>query len=333
MDQKTNKISRILGQAGLISLLFALLFSCDTLESDQRPIESAELTNDAIYITPSNSGIINLRSLVHANMDVILQVASNPQHGSLTPLGNDLLQYKKNEDVTSATDGFLVSIFSSNNTFLKSDTVVIIVSPDSTNVPCNGLIANSDYVDYSDSVAYIDIAVLGNDYFCGIDSTLVEVSIPDLSISLPNHGMAEVISDNRIRYTPNSGFDGEDYFIYQVSYGDTIAFGYVYITSPRPCLSYLAIDDLFTFAGDSIASDTVSNTVYLAVLGNDSICGAVPVKYLVTQPIGSVVHADMGAYFYTFPDGAGAGFVDEFIYKICIGENQCSEALVMIKLE
>ncbi len=342
MNQKKNKIGRILGHAGLITLLSGLLFySCDTLESDQRPIESAELSDNAIYITPSSSGIINLRSLVNANMDVVLQVSSDPQYGSLTPLGKDLIQYTKHENVTSATDGFLVSIFSGNNTFLRSDTVVIIISPDSTDVPCNGFFVNNDHVAYPDSSAYVDIAVLGNDFFCNPDSTFVQVflvpaqvSIPDLNMNLPAHGTAEVISDNRIRYTPDANFEYEDYFIYQVTYGNEIAFGYVYISKPRPCEMYVAIDDDYTFSADTISSDTTSHTVYLPVLHNDSICGGVPVKYIVSPPsAGSLLHADTESYFYTFPDSVGVGFVDQFIYRLCIDDNKCSEATVTIRLE
>lgn len=337
MNKKTNRIRiAMAGWAFLISS--AMLISCDTLESDQRPAETAELSDDPIYVNPSSSGIIDLRSLVNANMDVVLQVSSQPKHGSLTPLGSDLLLYSKNEGVSSASDGFLISIFSRENAFLKKDSVKIIVAPDSTHMPCNGLTAITDYVTWiEDGVnTYVDIAVLENDWFCGIDSTLIEVTLPATpNVNFPRYGTAEVISDNRIRYSPNASFDGEDMLIYEIAYKSTPgkrSFGVVYIAEPPPCVGQ-AFDDTFVFSADSLAADTVSRTIYLNVLMNDSIC-SYPVKRIVTPPqFGSVLHADAGAYFYTLPETASAGYIDQFVYSVCEAEEQCTQAVVTIKLE
>jgi hypothetical protein len=338
---------------GLAVFAGSMLNSCDTLESDKAPVENITLNDDAIYVTPASSGIINLRSLVNSNSNVRLQVSSQPRHGSLTSLGNDLLLYTKDALVTSAHDGFLLSIFSADNTFLKSDSVIIIVSPDSTDVPCNGLVAMTDYAYYSDSTnneGYIDIAVLANDMFCGIDSSQVQVSIPQLeNVNVPYYGSLQIIADGRIRYTPNNEFAGEDKFIYQITkpanvpnQGDpeVIAHGMVYISGAKSCKDQLELfNDQFLVTLDSISSDTTASDTtafgkiyYFNVTANDNFCTQAINNFsfsIVNLPQGEWDYALDYGFKYIAPSYATPGFVDTFSYQVCV-DDVCKEATVTI---
>jgi hypothetical protein len=349
--QMTGRV--VLAFTGLAAFAGSMLSSCDTLESDKAPAENITLNNDAIYVTPSSSGIINLRSLVNSNSNVRLQVSSQPQHGSLTSLGNDLLLYTKDELVTSAHDGFLLSIFSPDNTFLKSDSVIIIVSPDSTAVPCNGLIAITDYAYYSDTTnngGYVDIAVLANDMFCGLDSNQVQVSIPQLeNVNVPYYGSIQIISDGRIRYTPNSEFAGEDKFIYQITkpanvpnQGDpeVVAHGFVYISGAKSCKDQLELfNDEFLVTLDSVTSDTTASDTttfgkiyYFNVVANDNFCTQAVNNFsfsMVEFPEGEWEYALNYGFKYIAPSYATSGFVDTFSYQVCV-DDVCKQATVTI---
>jgi hypothetical protein len=336
--------------AGIL-LSGGLLMSCDTVEPDKSSPDLVNVSDEAIYITPASSGIINLRSLLNSNMDLTVKVSSQPQHGTLTALGQDLIQYNKNQNVTTATDAFQISIFSALGGFLKSDSVIIIITPDSTNIPCSGLIAMTDYTYYSDSLSTsgsIVIDVLGNDLFCGIDSSLLEVSIATVQgVTLPYYGSAEVQSDNRIKYTPTA-FPGSDKFIYQVrkpagvpNVGDPeiIAHGYVYISGAKSCKDQLSLsNDQFTFTLDSINSDSTANdstiyqSKYYAVTANDSFCTQAVNNFsfsIIEFPQGQWAYGPDYTIEYTCPAFAYPGFVDTFKYQVCV-DDVCKQATVTI---
>jgi hypothetical protein len=327
----------------LFMILAAFLAGCDMLESDREASETdIELKNDAIYITPQTSGIIDLKSLVTAGAEVRLSVSSQPKYGKLESLGQDLLQYTANDGVTDAHDVFRVSIYKDNNHFLKEDSVIIIITPDTTAMPC-GVWALTDYV--YDVTGPVIINVLANDTACDVDSTALVVSLPDLLIGgvpMPKsyYGTLEVLAGGAIRYTPGAEFEGHDKFVYRLTKpanvpnnGDPEEFshGFVYISTTGSCDSLELTDDVFKFKSDSINH---MDSVYLDVTANDILC--IPSNNLtfevLGQPQGSVSYSWNNGFDYLFPAGVSAGFEDRFIYKVC-SDNACDEAEVLVRLE
>lgn len=330
------------GAAPVFLLLAALWGGCDMLEADRESTPGElQLKDEAIYLTPQTSGIIDLRSLLTKSADVRLAVTSQPRFGKLESLGNDLLQYVPNDGVMEAKDGFAVSMFSDNNSFLGKDSVIIIITPDSTAIPC-GVWAMTDYVYNITGPVIID--VLANDTACNVDSTRLEVTLAEIEMNGdPGHasfGRVELLTGGRIRYTPGSEFAGEDKFIYRLrkpadipNPGDPeeISHGLVYISRRDSCDNDLtAIDDLYTFGADSLIG---ADTVYLDVTGNDVFCaGSVTLTIEQEPEHGYVEYSGDLKVKYIFPYPVWAGMKDEFIYEIC-AENQCDQARVTIKTE
>jgi hypothetical protein len=330
----------------LLFSLALLLNGCDVLEEDQRANDGdVQLSDKALYISPDGPGIINLRSLIENGSTARISVSSQPIFGSLRSLGDDLLQYTPNAGVTEATDAFRVSIFGSNNIVLNEDTVTIIITRDSTSLPC-GLYATTDYV-YNVSSS-VDIPVLANDTSCNVATSQLIVSIPDLvidGVAVPKSyfGSLALLPDGRIRYTPGPDFAGEDKFIYRVTkpanvpnHGDPelMAHGFVYIQGVADCRDSLNLfDDLYSFGYDSIAQ--LSDSLYLDVKANDILCDEAANDYVYT--LTSFPQRGTAGYFnegfmYTWPDSLYLGYEDRFRYKICV-DGVCDEAEVIIKLE
>jgi hypothetical protein len=327
----------------LMMTVSTILAGCDLLQDDQETETEITLSDEAIYLTPSTSGIIDLKSLVSAGANVTLQVATQPSYGTLQSLGQDLLQYTPNNGVTEAYDGFTVAIYNATHTFIGEDSVTIIITQDSVSVPC-GIWALTDYV--HNVTGPVDIYVLENDTACGVQPNLLEVSIPDLEVNgapVPKsyYGTVEVLANGAIRYTPGPDFPGHDHFIYSIrkpenvpNAGDAelIGHGYVYISGGTHCTdSLIAMDDFFTF-GDSIAQ---VDSLYLNVIGNDIFCtdSTSTFEMTVTEwPQGHLQYAWNHGFDYTFPLGATTGFQDRFVYRIC-QNNNCDEAEVIIRLE
>jgi hypothetical protein len=343
-NKKSGRYSNLL----VLSLALALA-GCDVLESDQKSSESElRLKDGALYITPGSPGIIDLHSLIENGSDARLAVASLPRFGTLRSVGGDLLQYTPNQSILEGRDGFAVSIFGENNMLVNEDSVVIIITRDSTALPC-GLYAMTDYV--YNITSSVDIPVLANDTACNVSPSQLEVSIPNLvidGVAVPQSyfGSLQVLADGRIRYTPGTTFGGADKFVYQVVKPENIpnagdpeltAFGFVYITQQGNCADSLAIfNDVFTFDKDSLAGGAGADSVYLNVTGNDLFCtqASNDFSFSLSQfpDFGEVSYGVNYGFTYLFPSSAAAGFVDRFRYRVCV-DGVCQEAEVIIRLE
>jgi hypothetical protein len=347
--QLRNERNKKLGwYSSFVPLILAIgLSGCDVLESDDTPSGSElRLKDEALYITPGSPGIIDLQSLIENGSNARLTIASMPAFGTLRSVGGNLIQYVPNQH--ASRDGFSVSIFGENNMLVKRDSVVIIITQDSTSLPC-GLYAMTDNV--YNITGSVDIPVLGNDTACNVSPSQLQVSIPNLVIDgvpIPQSyfGSVQVLADGRIRYTPGSTFTGNDKFVYQVTKPANIpnngdpalsAYGFVYINQQPSCADSLEVfDDLFTFDADSLAGSIGSDSVYLNVTANDVLCTQASNDFsfsLTAFPdFGHVVYGANYGFNFVFPSSASAGFIDRFKYRVCV-DGVCKEAEVVIKLE
>ena len=347
MNTRTRRLQKIDIESLFFMLLIAVMATaCDVLEADQKlSPENVSLKNTQLYISPDGPGIINLRSLVENGGVARISVSSQPKLGVLKSLGDDLVQYTLNNGIVEGKDEFLVSVLGDNNVVVNEDTVHIIITRDSTSLPC-GIYAVTDYV-YNVSAA-VDIAVLANDTACSVPVSQLIVSIPDLVIDgvpVPKsyYGSLQVLTDGRIRYTPGPDFAGEDKFVYSVTkpanvpqQGDPelIAHGFVYIQGVADCRDSLRLnDDLFTFRYDSIPASM--DSVYLAVTANDVLCTEVANDYVFSLsdfPDKGVAGYWNNGFMYSFRDSLVQGYQDKFRYKICI-DGKCDEAEVIIRID
>jgi hypothetical protein len=341
---KTNRIKQIFIRTVLFVMISSMFFAgCDTLESDSSNNDtSVTLSSNAIYITPQSSGIIDLQSLVRTNSKVKISISSQPTLGTLTSLGNDLIKYTPNTGMLNGRDNFLISVYSTSNTFLKQDSVILILSRDSTQMPC-GLITGTDYVYNVNGPT--DIVVLNNDTACNVMRSQLVVSIPDIeidgvSVQKSYFGTLNVLANGIIRYTPGPNFTGSDKFIYRVdkpenlpNAGDyaTLSYGFVYITSGASCKDSIRLsDDIFDFKLDTLG---LADSLYLPVTNNDIFCTQALNNFLYTIsefPVGQLFYGSDYGFNYIVPTAAQPGTTDKFRYTLCV-DNVCKEALVTIK--
>lgn len=335
---KTSKIflnSEILFRI-LFAFVVAIVFAaCDTLKQDPDVIDPVtEVNGTEIFVNNNAASIIDLNAKVQSNVPVTFTVTALPTKGELASLGKGLLQYTPGNPKVKSRDAFEFTVFSSNNQVLQRDTVIIIVEPDSTQLPC-GIFAADDYVRGIVSDTTITINVLANDYICGFDSLDYEVSL----YAGPVYGSAAIVN-NRIRYTSGPSYTKFDKLIYKIeprqSTGQT-GYAYVYITAdstpepPVPC-EFTPFDDTFSIKVDTLRG----GSALLDVFQNDQLCDSLLRSYAV-RITKAPVHgtAQIGKDGLTFtPDQdlpVGSSRLDSVRYELCLNQ-RCRPAKVTVKV-
>ncbi|MBL0745901.1 Ig-like domain-containing protein [Chryseolinea lacunae] len=335
---KTSKIflnSEILFRI-LFAITVAILFAaCDTLKQDPDVIDPVtEVKGTEIVVNGNTASIIDLNSKVQSNVPVTLTVTAQPTKGKLSSLGKGLLQYTPGNRKVKSRDAFEFTVFSSNNQILQRDTVIIIVEPDSTQLPC-GIYAADDYVRGVEKGATVNINVLANDHICGFDTLDYEVSV----YSAPHRGTATVVN-NRIRYTAGPTYTDSDTLIYKVQPRQSagqVSYAYVYIKAsfapeePVPC-QFTPFADTFNIKLDTLKGDTVLLRVFL----NDQFCDSLRRAYTVhvtKAPAHGTTRILSSGIVYV-PDQdlpVGSSRIDSLRYELCL-VNTCRQAKVTVNV-
>jgi hypothetical protein len=341
----------------LIFFVSAFLTGCDILGEDSIDDNQArvELTDGPIVVTPQSSGIIDISSLITTSGSHRFSITSPPKLGKILSLGNDLLQYTPNSGVTEGRDGFTLSFYGGNNTIISEDSVTIIITADSTAYPC-GLWAFNDGAFLKATTIIID--VLANDIACNVDKSLLQVSLPDITINgvrsfQSAFGTVQVLDDGQISYTKGPKYIDRDFFYYSITkpadvpnVGDREETSYAMvsiITAYGVCDVHTAMDDFYTVDIDSLVFDSITvdtvqlyDTVYLDVVANDYWC-MIDSTYveIVEYPQGQVWQLPNypRGFFYIRPSNALYGSTDKFRYKYCFSPGRCKEAEVTIQFE
>ncbi len=330
---------RLRSLAALVALIMSLFIACDVLEDDVSPdTPTVEVTGKEVYALTGNSAYIDLRAMVKTTESIRLTVTAQPTHGRLSDLQKGLLQYTPFNNFKNGRDGFQFSVFSADNKLLLQDTVVIIITPDSTDLPC-GIYPVNDYV-YGAIAEPVTVPVLSNDVLCP-DSTNIRLEIYHSAAGFPPfQGTAEVVGNQHIHYTPNAGFSGSDTVIYKVtSRLDTTKVGYGLlviaareITPPPPACEWTLLDDSITI-NRSIDQDTV----FLPIFKNDTLCSNLLSKYVVSivlPPHNGAIQLNglnMPRYGITLPDTTSVPKTDTLVYRIC-ADTVCRQATTVIKI-
>lgn len=201
---------------------------------------------------------------------------------------------------------------------------------------CDGVPPASDPVAVNDNASTpedsaVTINVVANDYHpFGLDVFLA--SSPNPVVSQPGNGSAVRIDSNRIRYTPDSGFSGNDSFTYRVTASngrtDTATVTVTVVAAPDP--DPVAVNDQATTeANTPVDIDVVANdydpdglSVFLASSPNP----------IVSQPAnGSAVRINDDEIRYT-PDGGFTG-TDTFTYRVTASDGDTDNATVTVTVE
>jgi hypothetical protein len=354
MQFSEKSITHITTILWFVTVMFSA--SCDTFVPeviDNQP--EVSIKEDPIVIYPNQSSLIDLNSLVSgANDDYRISITTQPKFGTLYAIGDFILEYIPNSDVTEARDAFVVSVLNNNNIVIDRDSVIIIITPDPIFHPCQ-LQATNDYTDMLQAVnGSLLIDVLANDTACGIDPAILQVSVfSEDSATSPKFGSVTVLADGRLQYTPFGRFFAIDVFYYKVTKpadlpdaGDTeqTSIGMIYVDSPVACTALPQLqEDTITIPFnevvlvDSLTHDTTYNygPFDINIIGNDTWCADGTFTISIERaPVagGLLILGDGYANYEFIEQPLFSGFQDNFSYKVCTGGG-CDVTEVVIILQ
>ena len=242
-------------------------WSCDEIKEVPEPkilIAETPLNSTTILYTQSNNFVaFDTKNLLNKTQGFTsLKIETTPQFGKMNFNKNGLLIYKADSTKAEATEILIYKAINTDSQKDKRDTLKIIITSDFSKSPCNaGAIPDVFPVKINTPTI---LNVLRNDRFCSsiLDSTTLEV------IEKPLLGTA-VTENNRIKYTPKSGSEADDYFLYKICTGGT---------NPVCMIAGVRIDvqgnscKTFLFPDLLIINKNVTNAQVIKVLDNDKIC-------------------------------------------------------------
>ncbi len=203
-------------------------------------------------------------------------------------------------------------------------TVTITVLDDNGNIT----VANDDsYFGFVDTA--INGNVLDNDSDPEGDNQSVDTTATP--VSGPTNGTVSINADGTFTYTPNTGFFGNDEFVYEIFDDGTPearAQATVYLTIANPGNEILAVDDI----NDTYVNLPVSGSVATNDENIDGPAGTEVFTLVTDVANGTLVFNADGTYTYT-PNTDYVG-EDTFTYQICDGGNPvaCDTAVVYIEV-
>jgi Bacterial Ig domain len=211
-----NHPMKFLAKILYVICLLNTLGSCDKVHDDTLPstlptstvVESQTLSKNTYYTETSQPLVLDLLALDNLAGSQTIRIVSQPTKGSLFFVNKTLLRYQPDSTEANIDDSFTVTGTKANGS-VQRDTVYLKVHNDLSQAPCNaGAIPDVAKVVQNKSIL---INVLKNDRFCNvsIDSSSLKIDF------LPQNGVA-TITKNQIIYTPNTGFKGNDQFVYRI---------------------------------------------------------------------------------------------------------------------
>ena len=266
--------------------------------------------------------------MVKTSGKINLQISARPTKGQLSEPAAGLLRYSPSQNF-KGTDEFAFAIFNSKNEFIQSDTVIIIVDDDTTNLPC-GVYPQDDWVNATGPLVSVD--VLANDIFCG-DSASFVVEIYRPSTSFPPHRGSASVVNNRIVYT-SSVPNVSDTIIYRVSKtSDTslVGFATLYVNFGTQACESFTRDDFYTIPSDSTLADSLN----LFVLQNDQLCNSPTIFSLLTDPQHGEAYPSVhnNEFFVRYKRNLQdpRPLTDSLTYRVCIDQD-CYNGRVRLKI-
>ena len=285
--------------------------SVTVFSNNQAPVAGDDSASTLVEV-PVNIDVLG--NDFDADNDLLaLSIDTQPANGSVTIEADLTMTYTPNA-AFSGSDSF-VYLVDDGNGGMDTATVNVTVSTGNQDP-----IANND----SATTAFetpVTIFVLGND--SDPDGNSLDVSIA----TDPGNGSVAVNPDGSITYTPDTGFDGVDSFVYLVDDGnggsDTAS---VEVTVGSP-------PNLAPTAADDTANTPFETAANIDVLNNDSDPEGDPLAVSIdTSPAngGVVVNPD-GSITYT--PNAGFEWTDSFAYQVSDGNGNADTAMVIVTVE
>ncbi len=182
-------------------------------------------------------------------------------------------------------------------------------------------VALNDNVTTDEEVS-VDITVQDNDSDVDGDALVSEITED------PLHGIAIVIADNTITYTPDLNFNGVDVFDYQIC--DTAGA----CDNATVNVTVNPVNDPPTAIDDSTTADYENGATVLVLINDFDIDGdSIHLQFVDEPNSGTVSSVTSTSFFYTPQQGVLG--TDSFAYKVCdnINPSLCDTGWVFISPE
>lgn len=320
------------------ALLVGGMQSCDKIIEDipptpQPPLQTLRSIEQQTYHSLSNEPVaIDLVEQSGLSTAGSFKIERQPIYGDLVFLQKGIILYIPDPTAVALEDQFVYSVVPTSNVALSSlkDTVLIAIHPNASRLPCNaGAMHDEAKTTQNSSVS---IPVLTNDRFCNVtlDSASLRVEIA------PKNGTTNV-ANNKIVYTPNSGFKGSDILTYKVcSVGDkpvcrlaTVDIGIE--PTPAECRTTIFADALQWKRIDA-PRDT---SIVIDVLKNDILCTGYqnsPISISKAPQNGKATVTKDNKILY-IPNDTFSG-TESFEYRICDKDGKnCLNVLILVYIE
>jgi gliding motility-associated-like protein len=177
--------------------------------------------------------------------------------------------------------------------------------------------ANNDFISMNENTSWTT-NVTNNDYGLqyGIESLIISTQ--------PQNGVAEVLPDNKILYTPNESFVGTDRVVYRVCNTDGNC------DEAEINIAVMNVDYSPELYNDTVTYYTDSSSVF-KVLIND--------KKLFDKPLEMSIFQDLSKGYAEITDQMSIKLTftsflystDSLIYQICDADGDCTQATLFVK--
>lgn len=314
-----------------IFMIFAMLWlGCERIAEDVEPsdVETPVETGGRVYYTFQNSIVaIDPISLVTSSEIERINILTTPTYGSISFSDNNLLVYTPNDNIKEATEQLSLEAVKKNGTKTINEITINIIAED-FKMPCIN-IAMTDKVKL-DINSTIIIDVLKNDVIC--EGVFKQLSI----FKDPENGVVNKTLDNKIEYTPNTGFKGNDRFLYAIDVEKDgkiikkIAFCQIQVIDTA-CKTILKIDNAF------LKQQNFIEPINIPVLANDELCpndlskGKLELEQSPKKGACQILPNKTIVYQLSFGTAPIPTFRDSFEYKFTTALGEVLTSKVMIQ--
>ncbi len=286
-------------------------------------IFNREAINDIAFVFENGtaSGQVLSNDINFEGASVNIPPGSDVVNGNLTMNADGAYSYQPNSGFTGVDNFYYEACADEVPIGCDDANVTIQVLP--LEITTLSLILSDDEIETTVNIAVAG-NVLSND-FSPIDDVL---QINPQAQQGPDHGQLTINDDGTFTYTPDVGFIGNDYFVYevcgQVSGECQTARVTIRVKAETEARIFAVDDVVHIFSTESASNNLLENDI--APTGKILTVNASPI---VSPSSGSVSISSNGNYTYN-PTSTTYPFVDQFVYEVCDQDGYCSQATVFV---
>ncbi|RFS18113.1 Ig-like domain-containing protein [Emticicia sp. C21] len=307
-----------------ICLVGFLMGACDNVNLATNPGAGVEENPNDIFYTTKDPITINPTTLDGLENASQISIAKNPLYGEAKFTDNGLVYYRFTSTTTANKDNLILRGRTQSGSMIDKE-VQFNIFPSAQDLPCfAGAIGDRIVVEASSTST---LNVTGNDKTCSTISS-IQIEIP------PKHGTVS-LQDQKIVYTAEKDFVGEDTFLYRIGIPNTknpVAPVELTIIEPKACKDGIKEDVL------NLSNYVLGSKIAIDILQNDVICSLYSNATLriVAQPQNGKISIDTTSFdkpgILYQADKSFSGY-DTFNYGLYRDETHFVQAKVSVSIK